>query len=241
MAVAVIKGLCKTYCIAGRDIKALVDIDFRLEKDRIIAIVGKSGSGKTTLLRVLMGLEQKTSGEIQFAAQDTKIGIVFQEPRLMPWLTVEENIALGFQSQLDQSFRQERIAQYLHLLGLVDFKNAYPNQISGGMAQRVALGRALCYDPNIILMDEPLSALDAFTRRKLQQDLVSILLGKVKSVLFVTHDIEEAIFLASKVIVMDQGKMIREFPVPLSYPRNRSDSAFYELRNEIMQLLEMNQ
>ncbi len=239
MAVAVIKGLCKTYRIAGREIKALADINLQLEKDRIISIVGKSGSGKTTLLRVLMGLEPKSCGEIEFGSKNAKIGTVFQEPRLMPWLTVEENMALGFQDCLSLTFRQEQLSHYLQLLGLADFRKAYPHQISGGMAQRTALGRALCYDPDIILMDEPLSALDAFTRRKLQQDLVNILLDKAKSVLFVTHDIEEAIYLGSKVIVMDQGRKIREFLVPFSYPRNRADAAFYGLRNEIMQLLEL--
>lgn len=152
----------------------------------------------------------------------------------MPWLTVEQNMALGMGQTADKKTIRQTTDCFLAMLGLARFRNAYPDQLSGGMAQRVALGRALCYDPGIILMDEPLSALDAFTRRNLQKELVNIFQTQQKTILFVTHDVDEALLLGQRVLIMEQGKIAGEFAVPFPYPRNSSGEAFYRLREELL-------
>lgn len=217
-----------------RHVKALADINLTVAKGSFVTIVGRSGCGKTTLLRVISGLESQSAGEIIFQPCSTKVGMVFQEPRLLPWLTVEQNIALAIQHKADRDELRQTVAHYLDMLGLTQFKNAYPDQISGGMAQRVALGRALCYNSDVILMDEPLSALDAFTRRSLQEELVKIFLAYHKTILFVTHDVDEAIMMGQRVIVMEKGRIIREIEVPFSYPRHVAGEAFYRLRENVL-------
>jgi sulfonate transport system ATP-binding protein len=222
---------------------ALNNINLTIEDESFVTIVGKSGCGKTTLLRVICGLENSTKGEIEFTKvndiknTDRRVGIVFQEPRLMPWLTVEENMAFPLLKNKDKKEVVYLVRKYLEMLGLESFKDAYPNQISGGMAQRVALGRTLCYDSEIILMDEPLGALDAFNRRKLQNEFINIFRENRKTIVFVTHDVEEAIYLGQKIVVFDKGSVASEIPVSLDYYRDTTSLEFLNLREEILAFL----
>jgi sulfonate transport system ATP-binding protein len=234
-----IAGLCKSYTLGERQVDALCDVDLVLEDASLVAVVGKSGCGKTTLLRVICGLEPMSRGGVRFVnnarhEHDPKVSIVFQEPRLMPWLTVEQNMGFSLIRDSDRGRVKDRVDTYLNLLGLNEFKDAYPSQISGGMAQRVALGRTLCYDPDVILMDEPFGALDAFTRRNLQKELVNIFQSQRKTILFVTHDVDEAIFLGQHVLVLDRGRLVKDVPVHLRYPRDPLSRECYALREEIL-------
>ncbi|MCY6485108.1 ABC transporter ATP-binding protein [Clostridium aestuarii] len=243
MAGVKIRNLFKVFNIESRRVKALSSVDLDIEDGSFVTIVGKSGCGKTTLLRILCGLEEKTEGEIIFDDYDKekldslKVSIVFQEARLMPWLTVKENMAFPLIKNLNKDQIEEKVNGYLEMLGLTKFKNAYPSQISGGMAQRTALGRTLCYNPDVILMDEPLGALDAFNRRKLQNEIIDIFLKHKKTIIFVTHDVDEAVYLGQKVVMMDKGKVIKEIPVKLSYPREISSREIFNIREEILNYL----
>ena len=229
MTALALKGLCKEYRLPDRRVTALAGIDLAVAKGSLVTIVGRSGCGKTTLLRIIGGLEKQSAGEITFDPPGARIAMVFQEPRLMPWLTVEQNLALVLHGRPPDEVRQT-VGRCLAMLGLGAFKAAYPSQLSGGMAQRAALGRALCYNADIILMDEPLGALDAFTRRNLQQELIDIFLEHNKTILFVTHDIDEALILGQRVLVMADGKIVNEVAVPLPYPRDVAGEQFYKLR-----------
>lgn len=235
MQAVLIKNLSKEYKIKGKKVQALKDINLQIEQGSFVTVVGKSGCGKTTLLRILSGLEAKTKGEITF--NSPKVSIIFQEPRLMPWLTVKQNLGFSLINNKDKSTTEKNVNKYLEMLGLMEFKDAYPTQISGGMAQRTAFGRTLCYNPDLILMDEPLGALDAFNRRKLQKDLIDIFVKNKKTIIFVTHDVDEAIYLGQKIVVMDQGRIINEISVELPYPRKTSNEDFFKLREEILSLI----
>lgn len=243
MAGLIIKNLHKTFNINNKEVNALNNINLTIEDGSFVTIVGKSGCGKTTLLRVICGLEKVTKGNIEFTKGSNekniskRVGIVFQEPRLMPWLTVKQNMAFPLLKNNDKEAIDDVVHKYLDMLGLESFKDAYPNQISGGMAQRVALGRTLCYDPEIILMDEPLGALDAFNRRKLQNEFINIFRENKKTILFVTHDVEEAIYLGQKIVVFDKGSVTSEIPVSLDYYRDTTNLEFLKLREEILGLL----
>jgi ABC-type nitrate/sulfonate/bicarbonate transport system, ATPase component len=214
-------------------VAALAGVDLTVAANSLVAIVGQSGCGKTTLLRIIAGLERQSAGEVAVYPPGGRIAMVFQEPRLMPWLTVEQNMALAMPHQSREEIKRT-VGLHLDMLGLSAFRNAYPGQISGGMAQRTALGRALCYNAAIILMDEPLSALDAFTRRNLQEELVNIFQRHNKTILFVTHDIDEALILGQRVVVMADGRIAREFAVPQPYPRSPASESFYKLRASLL-------
>ncbi len=237
MAALILSNVSKTYTIDSRPVAALTDINLMVEAGEFVTIVGRSGCGKTTLLRLIAGLEQKTSGQLVFTPPNAKIGLVFQEPRLMPWLTVESNMAFAMLKESNRDHVQQTVNHYLKLLGLEDFRQAYPSEISGGMAQRTALGRALCYNPDIILMDEPLGALDAFTRASLQRELVHIFRLACKTILFVTHDVDEAALLGQRIIIMSEGKILKDVPVPLTYPRNTASKEFYDIRTQVLQTI----
>ncbi len=234
MAVLTLNNVSKTYMLENRPVAALTNINLTVESGQFVTFVGRSGCGKTTLLRIIAGLEQKTCGQITFQPPEAKIGLVFQEPRLMPWLTVENNMAFALQQESDREYVKDTVDHYLKLLRLEDFRHAYPAEISGGMAQRTALGRALCYNPDIILMDEPLGALDAFTRASLQKELTQIFQEAHKTILFVTHDVDEAVLLGERIVVMGGGKISNELAVPLPYPRLAASKEFYDIRSQVL-------
>ena len=156
----------------------------------------------------------------------------------MPWLTVYENMAFALAGQPDRALVDLQVSATLEQLGLAGFRDAYPAQLSGGMAQRVSLGRTLCYNPDLILMDEPFGALDYFTRKKLQRELVDLFLSQQKTIVFVTHDVPEAVYLGQKVLVMEAGQIVREVPIDLPYPRQVSDPTLIERQQEILAALE---
>ena len=216
-------ALTKTYTISGNLITALNAVDLTFSENSFTCIVGKSGCGKTTLLRLLSGLEPATSGTINYG-KTAKIGFVFQEPRLMPWLTVNANIA--FAAKNDPSLPAAPDEELLELLGLKAFQHSYPSQLSGGMAQRTALGRTLFQNPDLILMDEPFSALDYFTRRSLQQMLLALFQQQKKSVIFVTHDVEEALLLGQRILVMQEGRIKIDQRIDMEYPRQQASLSF---------------
>jgi len=236
-----IVNLTKTYHIKNRKIDALSNINLDVVDKSFVTVVGRSGSGKTTLLRILCGLEEKSKGQIYYTKDESiiskpKISMVFQEPRLMPWLTVAENIAFSLGNEKPIA-KKRKVDWHLKLLGLKKFKDAYPNQISGGMAQRVALGRTLCYDPEVILMDEPLGALDAFTRRVLQKEIVKLFVNQQKTVIFVTHDVDEAVLLGQRVVILEEGRIKKEIPIDLPYPRVPTTDKFFRYRQEILRTI----
>jgi sulfonate transport system ATP-binding protein len=233
-----IHGLCKQYRIKDRCVCAIQDIEMQIASGEFVTVVGKSGCGKTTLLRLICGIETADQGHARVTqgngnTVNQRISIVFQEPRLMPWLTVRQNMAFGLSNAKNQSEVDTVVNSFLQILGLTAFQDAYPNQISGGMAQRTALGRTLCYDPDIILMDEPFGALDAFTRRKLQQELVDIFLAHQKTIVFVTHDVDEAVLLGQRVLVMENGCVVSTLTNDLPYPRNILSPKLLFMREEI--------
>ncbi|AKL96433.1 ABC-type nitrate/sulfonate/bicarbonate transport system, ATpase component [Clostridium aceticum] len=244
MAGVRISNLRKQYKIGAQTIHALKDTNLLIPEGSFTTIVGKSGCGKTTLLRLLCGLEEPSGGEIEFTFMNTgnrigkkPVGIVFQESRLMPWLTVKENMAFPLFKMKNKREIDEIVEKYLHIMGLEKFKNAYPSQISGGMAQRTAVGRTLCYNPEIILMDEPFAALDYFTRKNLQEEMVKLFLSQGKTIIFVTHNVEEAVYLGEKIIVFSEGQVIMEHCVPLSYPRQSNNLDFVNIKEEILDVI----
>lgn len=236
-----LRGLTKTYRLKEREIQALGETSLDLAEGGLTVVVGRSGSGKTTLLRLLCGLEAPDRGEVMFTKnghpiprQEVRVGIVFQEPRLMPWLTLEQNLGLALYRQKDQAAVRERVKATLDMLGLSAFSEALPARISGGMAQRAALGRTLCQDPDVILMDEPFGSLDALTRRRLQNELIDIFRQGRKTILFVTHDVDEAVLLGTSILVMDQGRVTVRRETPLPYPRDPRSRDFFTARQDIL-------
>ena len=243
MAGVKLTQLSKQYQVAGQPLEAVDNVTTTIEPGSFTVIVGRSGCGKTTLLRLLSGLEQKSAGSIEWLGGGSdgaavKVGVVFQEPRLMPWLTVYENMAFALDKQPDRTLVDRQVTGTLEQLGLAGFRDAYPSQLSGGMAQRVSLGRTLCYDPDLILMDEPFGALDYFTRKKLQRELVDLFLSQHKTIVFVTHDVTEAVFLGQKVLVMEAGQIVREVPIDNPYPRQATDPSLLARQQEILAALE---
>lgn len=223
---------------------ALDDVSLTVEPGEFVSIVGASGCGKSTLLRLVAGLERPTQGEISFdgtriTAPDARRGLVFQDHTLFPWLTVWDNIAFGPKMRGDYSAKSGLFHRLLSLSGLEGFEKSYPHQLSGGMSQRVALVRALANEPDVLLLDEPLGALDAFTRMSIQDELISLWREHGTTMVLITHDIDEAIYLSGRIIVMTPrpGRIIDEITIDMSYPRNRGSSDFVEIRTRILKLL----
>lgn len=234
-----LRGLGKRYVVNDRDVVALADVDLTLAPGSFTVVVGRSGCGKSTLLRLLARLAEPTTGDIRHGDGDADggrptIGCVFQEPRLMPWLSVAGNAGFGLVGKVAKGEIASRVAAALALVGLTEFRDAYPDQLSGGMASRVGLARALVLEPDLLLLDEPFAALDAFTRRGLQAELTDIWLARRPTVVFVTHDVEEAVLLADQVVHMDGGRIIGRRPVPLARPRDATDPALVTLRRAIL-------
>jgi len=227
-----IRNLYKTYQVAEKRVPVLKGLDMDLDVFCITVILGKSGCGKTTFLRIVSGLEDYDEGEISLDGE-IKFGIVFQEPRLMPWLNVLQNITFGLKRK---EIDQEKMKELIAMTGLSGFEKAYPAQLSGGMQQRTALARALSYDPSYILMDEPFAALDYFTRKSMQDELLRIQRENKKGVLFVTHSIDEALVLGHRIVILEDGKCGAQFDLTnQAYPRNLLSSDMIEIKKQIIE------
>lgn len=197
-------------------------LDFTLEGGKVTALLGRSGCGKTTLLKITAGLLAPSEGRITFTPENPRIGMVFQEPKLLPWKTVAENIALAVR-HLPEKERKERVEEVLERVGLASWHDAFPGEISGGMAQRAGLARALVADPALLLMDEPFGALDALTRLTLQDECLRLFDKSDMTVFLITHDAREAVRLADRVLVMDEGRLTLDLPITIPQPRAPED------------------
>lgn len=223
---------------------ALNRVELTMENGEFISLVGPSGCGKSTILRLVAGLIAPTTGKItvdgkEILGPSPERGMVFQKPTLFPWLTVEKNIAFSLKMQGKLKGNEEKVERMLKMIGLEAFRDDYPGQLSGGMAQRVALVRSLINEPDILLLDEPLGALDAFTRMNMQDEILKIWQEKKQLAIMVTHDVDEAIYMGTRVIVMDSGpgRIVSDIRVDEAYPRDRSSASFVACRNEILNRL----
>ena len=219
---------------------ALGEMSLRVAEGEILAVIGASGCGKSTFLRLVAGLDAPSAGRIALdgtplTGPSPKVGVVFQEPRLMPWLRVADNVAFGLSRQLPRAERERRAAEEIARVGLARFADALPKTLSGGMAQRAALARALVTRPSVLLLDEPFSALDALTRQSLQEELVSLWDRDRPTMVLVTHDLDEALFLADRVVVLGghPGRIRLDLRVPLPRPRPRDGIALAHLRERL--------
>jgi NitT/TauT family transport system ATP-binding protein/sulfonate transport system ATP-binding protein len=237
-----ISGLNKSYQIQDKALPVLENINLQVRPGEFVSIVGASGCGKSSLLRLIVGLEDDYQGQIQLDGQrvagtSLERGIVFQDHRLFPWKTVEQNIALALKNvRLGRAEKAERVAEHIALVGLSGFEQAYPHQLSGGMAQRAAIARALITQPKVLLLDEPFGALDALTRVHLQHELQRIWVQQRSTMIMVTHDVEEALYLGDRVIVMDArpGRIRHEVTVDLPHPRERNCAHLQALREGLL-------
>lgn len=223
---------------------ALNAVNLTMESGEFISLVGPSGCGKSTILRLVAGLIHPTTGKI--TVDDKEVlepspsrGMVFQKPTLFPWLTVENNIAFSLKMQKKYKSSKERVNHMLEMIGLESFRKDYPGQLSGGMAQRVALVRSLINEPDILLLDEPLGALDAFTRMNMQDEILRMWQENGQLAIMVTHDVDEAVYMGTRVIVMDAnpGRIVADIKIPDEYPRDRSSAEFVTYRNDILNRL----
>ncbi|MGX5384603.1 ABC transporter ATP-binding protein [Bacillus thuringiensis] len=234
-----IDGVSKYFLKQTGTVQVLENINFQLEKGDFVTVIGPSGCGKSTLLKIVAGLDNDFEGEVIIDGEpilktSKKQGFIFQEHRLFPWLTVEENIAA------DLSLKDKYVREWVEIVRLDGFEKSYPKEISGGMSQRVAIARALLRDPNVLLLDEPFGALDAFTRSHLQEVLLNIWEQKKTTMIFVTHDIDEAIYLSNRIIIMSAkpGKIHKVIENNLPYPRNKTSQSFQQLRTKVLQQFE---
>ena len=238
-------GVSKQFELQDQRIEALRDANLRVRKGEFVCLIGASGCGKSTLLRIVAGFETTSKGQAQMwgvpiAHPGPERGMVFQDYGLFPWLTVRGNIAFGPTSCGRSTAEiKDTVEHFISLVGLQRFADAYPHQLSGGMKQRVAIARVLANDAEVVLMDEPFGALDAMTRERLQDELLEIWERTGLTVLFVTHSIEEAIFLADRIVVMSPGpgRIESEFKVTLPRPRDVVSSEFNDLRRDLSQRL----
>lgn len=235
-----LKNINKKFPIEGKELQILKDINLDIKDGEFISIVGASGCGKSTLLKMIIGLHSVSEGDIIIrgnvgGASSTKVGIAFQEARLLPWLSVYENIEFGITKKLSKDESKQQVEELIDLVGLKGFENAYPRQLSGGMQQRVSIARALVSDPDILLLDEPFGALDALTRINMQNEVLKIWKRKKKTMILVTHDIDEAIFLSDRIIVLSSrpGEIKQIIEVKDTRPRDRSSSSFVHTRKKI--------
>ena len=244
-AVLEIEHVSKSFDVAGRKVQALADVSLSVEDGEFVAIVGASGCGKSTLLRLILGLDTDYQGEIRLDGLRVRRpgldrGMVFQDHRLLPWLTVEGNVAVALRrSALSSAEKKRLVAEPLELVGLSSFAQAWPAQLSGGMSQRVAIARALVNRPRFLLLDEPLGALDALTRLRLQDELARIVRHEQSTAVLVTHDVDEAVFLADRIVVLqpNPGRIARIVDVTLGQDRDRSNPEFVRLRDEVLDIL----
>lgn len=240
-----VRHLSKRYSLADRELEVLRGIDLTVSPGEFVSIVGASGCGKSTLLRLIVGLDQDYAGDIVLDGERVKStsldrGIVFQDHRLLPWMTVQENIELALlNSGMSRERKKAIVSEHIRLVRLEGFEKAFPKQLSGGMAQRAAIARALVNRPKVLLLDEPLGALDALTRLHLQRELQRIWMEHRTTVLMVTHDVEEAVYLSDRIVVMDSnpGRIRQIVTVPVPHPRDRAAPILRRTRDDILQQL----
>ena len=240
------RGVTKRFRLRDREVTALAKLDLEVERGEFIAILGASGCGKSTLLRLFAGLERPDSGDLLHGEEridgpSLARGIVFQEHRLFPWLTVAQNIAAALLNAPGSAeAKRGTVAALVKLVGLAEFADAYPHQLSGGMAQRAAIARGLANRPEVLLLDEPFGALDALTRARLQRKLRRIWQQQGMTALLVTHDVDEALLLGQRVVVMTPrpGRIARIFTLPEDLSRDHADPAFTRLRAAVLATLD---
>lgn len=241
-----IKNLSRTFVTEkGEMVEALHNINLSVDDKEFVCILGPSGCGKTTLLRIIAGLDQSSGGTVELdghviTGPDPRMAMIFQEYSLYPWRNVIDNIAFGL--EMKGIKKEERYAvakRYLELVGLKEFEKSFPYEMSGGMRQRVAVARALAIEPTILLMDEPFGALDAQTRNMLQHELLKIWEKTKKTILFVTHSVDEAVFLADRIVVLTPrpGWICEMIPIDQSHPRNRTSVEFAKVRRHVLDLI----
>jgi len=240
-----LSGVGKIYQVNKKPLQVLQDINLVVRPGEFVTLVGTSGCGKSTILRLVVGLDNEYNGEILLdgsliTGPGLERSIVFQEHRLLPWLTVEQNVALSLDTDERSPGEKSRaVVEHIGLVGLKGFEKAYPRQLSGGMAQRAAIARALVPQPEILLLDEPLGALDSLTRSYLQQELLRIWRQQQVTVVMVTHDVEEAVYLSDKIVIMTPrpGRIRKIVTLDLPHPRDRVDPAFGRYRKEVLEYL----
>jgi NitT/TauT family transport system ATP-binding protein/sulfonate transport system ATP-binding protein len=226
------------------EIIALDNLTLEINQGEFISLVGPSGCGKSTLLRLIVGLDTPTSGVLYLDGEEItgthhERGLVFQDPTLFPWLNVHNNVASGLVARKIYKEKKKEVDEFIKLVGLSGFEKSYPHHLSGGMAQRVSLARALVNQPKVLLMDEPLGALDAFTRMQMQDEIIRIWQGTKPTIVLVTHDVDEAVYMSDRIVIMSArpGKIQEIIPVKESRPRARNNPEFIRLRTEILEIL----
>ncbi|CQR56306.1 ABC transporter ATP-binding protein [Paenibacillus riograndensis] len=240
-----IRGVSRIYEEAsGQKFIALKEIDLELAPGSFVSFIGPSGCGKTTLMRLIAGLDDCTTGEItldgaRIQGTHYERGYVFQQANLFPWMNIRQNIAAGLKARRVYQQNRKKPDEYLELVGLSGFGNAYPHQVSGGMAQRASLARALINEPKVLMLDEPLGALDAFTRMNLQDELLRLWRLRGTTMILVTHDVDEAVYLSGRIVVMSSrpGQIKEIVEVGMAHPRDRNSQEFIHLRSRILETL----
>jgi NitT/TauT family transport system ATP-binding protein/sulfonate transport system ATP-binding protein len=240
-----IRGVTKRFAVGDGELEALAPVDLTIPQGEFVCMIGASGCGKSTLLRIIAGFEEPTTGDVAIygnaiAGPGSDRGMVFQDYALFPWMTVRENISFGpRQRQLPREEIERTTDEFVRMVGLERFADRYPNQLSGGMKQRVAIARVLANNANILLMDEPFGALDALTREQLQHELLQIWMRTGVTTIFVTHSVEEAVLLADRVLVMSAGpgRIDSDFRIDLARPREVSSPEFNALRRDVARRL----
>ena len=249
MTVIDIEGLSKSFATRGaaEPLNVLRDIDLSVADSEFVCVLGRSGCGKSTLLNLISGLDTVYDGTISFdrrpaatSGAPVRIGYVFQDPRLLPWLTVRENLAFALRrSTVPAGERAGRGADWIGRVGLADFADSYPHELSGGMRQRASIARAFAVDPDVLLMDEPFSGLDEFTGRSMREQLLELWRETRKTVIFVTHHCFEACYLADRILVLGRrpGRVVSDMTVPIARPRDYDSTELFELSVEVTRLV----
>ena len=241
-AILEIKGVNRIYKDEDSTVEALTNVNLTINKGEFVSIIGSSGCGKTTLLRLIAGFDKPQTGELilngkKITEPSPERGYVLQQGSLFPWLTVEENIGIGLKARHVFKDKKDKVPEFVSLIGLQGFEKSYPHQISGGMAQRVAIARALINDPELLLLDEPMGALDSFTRADIQDKLLELRKKKNTTMILVTHDVDEAIYLSDRIIIMTPrpGKVSEILDIKLPHPRHRGGTEFLTIRKNILE------
>lgn len=226
------------------EVTALDNLSLEISQGEFVSLVGPSGCGKSTLLRLIVGLDTPTSGSLYLDGEEItgthhERGLVFQDPTLFPWLNVHNNVAAGLVARKIYKENKKKVDEFIKLVGLSGFEKVYPHHLSGGMAQRVSLARALVNKPKVLLMDEPLGALDAFTRMQMQDEILRIWQETKPTVVLVTHDVDEAVYMSDRIVIMSArpGRIQEIIPVKECRPRARNNPEFIKLRTEILEIL----